>query len=271
MLVDGHAHILEPSSPFSQNLNGDPELLLRMLDEASMDQAVVFGIAPYDRNEFVAETCARYPQRLVGFASVQPTAGDYADRQAAVSRLRKSLSLYAFKGVKLHPRIQAFCLTDPHHIPLFQSIAQFDLPVLIDCISQPSTVPLGDNLPFEVDRLLRCVPGLKVILAHMGGHRVLDAYCVALSHPNVYLDLAWVLHLYHGSSVEQDIKFVVSKLAPLGRIIFGSDFPIFDRTNTLPISVSKDMCLHMFEEIGLDEQATSDAMGGTISRLLGLE
>jgi predicted TIM-barrel fold metal-dependent hydrolase len=271
MLIDGHAHILEPSSPFSEHMNGDPDLLLRMLDDAGMDRAVVFGIAPYGRNEFVAETCEKHPDRLSAFVSVQPTGSEYFDRQPAITHLRESLTLYPFKGVKLHPRIQAFSLSDPRHIPLFETISELGLPVLIDCISQSSPVPLADNLPFEVDRLLRRVPGLKVILAHMGGHRVLDAYCVALSHPDVYLDLAWVLHLYQGSSVEQDVKFVVGKLAPSGRIIFGSDFPIFDRANTLPISVSKDMCMRMFDEIGLDEEAVSAVMGGTMAHLLGLD
>lgn len=132
-------------------------------------------------------------------------------------------------------------------------------------------MPLADNLPFEVDKMLRTVPGVTVILAHMGGHRVLDAYCVALAHPNVYLDLSWIVHLYGGSSVEQDIKFVVEKLAPAGKIIFGSDFPIFNRKNTLPIAYSRDICMQLCEDAGLDESSIAGVMGNTMARLVGLD
>ncbi len=268
MRIDGHTHIVEPGNPFSQEINGDPEVLLKALDDAGMDRAVIFGIAPYDRNEFVAAVCEKHADRFTGFASVQPVPDTYFETGIAVRDLVESLSLYPFKGVKLHPRISGFSLNDPQHLALFQKIAELGLPVLIDCISQKSSVPLASNLPFEVDRLLRVVPGLKVILAHMGGHRVLDAYCVALNHPHVYLDLAWVVHLYQGSSVEQDVKFVVGKLAPLRRIIFGSDFPSM---GGLPIRCSEDVCLHMFEELDLDQAAVSGIMGGTIAELIGLE
>jgi len=249
-------------------MDGNPELLLKMLDDAKMDRAVVFGIAPYDRNEFVAGVCREHPDRLTGFVSVQPDPGTYFEPGLAVRKLIEDMSLYPFKGVKIHPRIQAFSINDPRHLPLFYKMAQLELPVLIDCISQPSPVALADNLPFEVDRLLRKVRGLKVIMAHMGGHRVLDAYSVALNHPDVYLDLAWVVHLYQGSSVEQDIKFVVKKLAPQRRIIFGSDFPSM---GGLPIKCSKNLCLQIFEELDLDQAVVSDIMGGTMAHLIGLE
>lgn len=273
MFIDAHAHVLAPDSPFSEKRNGDPRLLLEMLDEAEIDQAVIFGIAPYDRNEFVAEVCRQYPQRFIGFASISPNDTTYSDCGSTTpqDKLVEALRLYPFKGVKLHPRIQGFSVCDPRHIPFFQKIADLGLPVVLDCISRPSLVPLADNLPFEVDRLLRWVPDLKVILAHMGGHRVLDAYAVALAHPHVYLDLAWVLHLYQGSSVEQDIKWVTRQLAPMHRIIFGSDFPIHNRAHTLRIKENKDMCLRLFDELGLDDDSVAHIMGRTMAGLIGLE
>ncbi|MCZ7575392.1 MAG: amidohydrolase family protein [Ardenticatenaceae bacterium] len=271
MLVDGHAHLLDPGSPFSEHMNGDPDLLLHMLDDAGFDRAVVFAVAPHVSNDFVADACRQHPDRFVGFASVDPNARVYSDPLLAATQLEDLLTRFPFKGLKLHPRIQGFSISDPRHTAFFQRVVALGLPVLIDCISQPrSLVPLADNLPFEVDRLLRAVPGLKIILAHMGGHRVLDAYCVALAHPHVYLDLSWVIHLYQGSSVEQDIKFVVKKLAPMRRIVFGTDFPIFNREKTLPIRYSRDLCMNMFTEIELDQGEVAGIMGDTIADLLGL-
>jgi predicted TIM-barrel fold metal-dependent hydrolase len=268
--IDGHTHVLAPDSPFSVKRNGDPNLLLEMLDEAGLDRAVIFGIAPYDRNEYTAEVCARHPDRFIGFVSISPNDTVFSDygTKTPVDRLVDALELYPFRGVKLHPRIQGFSISDPKHTPLFQKIAELGLPVLVDTISRGSQAPIADNLPFEIDRVLRRVPGLKVIMAHMGGHRVMDAHSVVIAHPHVYVDLSWVLHLYQGSSVERDIKWAVKQLAPMRRVIFGSDFPIHDRQHTLRVRETVDLCERLFDDIALDSDAVSAVMGGTMADLV---
>jgi predicted TIM-barrel fold metal-dependent hydrolase len=265
MIIDSHTHLIEPESQFSETMDGSVETLLRAMDGAGIDRAVTFVIEPFDRNTFVADACRRFPDRLIGFASVDPNAVVDEDPVRALDQI---LDLYPFRGVKLHPRHQGFSMSDDRHLRLFGAIAERQLPVLIDCISQPSKVPLADNLPFEADRLMRQVPDLTLIMAHMGGHRVLDAYAVALQHPGVFLDLAWVLHLYRGSTVEQDVRFAVKQLAPKRQVIWGSDHPSL---NNLPIEVSKTEWMNIFEEIDLARDDVDAAMGGTISTILNLD
>ena len=235
------------------------------MDEAGIERAVTFVMAPFDSNTLVAEACEAHPARLIGYLSVDPNACLEQDPGDVLDHL---LGIHPFKGVKVHPRHQGFSLNDLHHLPLFRAIAARGLPVLIDCVSQPSKAPLADNLPFEIDRLVRKVPDLTVIMAHMGGHRVLDGYAVALQHPSVYLDLSWILYLYSGSTVEQDVRFVVKQLAPRRQLIFGSDHPAM---NNRPIRVSKAEWLTIFDELALPPEDVAAIMGGTIASVLSLE
>lgn len=265
MIIDSHTHLLEPTSPFGAHMDGSVETLLRALDAAGVDRAVTFVIEPFDSNEFVADACRKHPDRLIGYASIDPNAVLGKDAGAAVDAV---LDLHPFKGVKIHPRHQGFSLSDERHLPLFAALAERGLPVLIDVISQPSKVPLADNLPFEVDRIMRRVPDLTVIMAHMGGHRVLDGHAVALQHPRVFLDLSWLLHKYRGSTVEQDARFAVRELAPRRQLLFGSDHPSL---NNLPIEVTKDEWLAIFDELDLARDDIDAIMGGTIAELLELD
>jgi predicted TIM-barrel fold metal-dependent hydrolase len=264
MVIDSHTHLLEPTSPFGEHMDGSVETLLRAMDAAQIDRAVTFVIEPFDHNEFVADACRRHPDRLIGYASIDPNACLDGDAEAAVDAV---LELHPFRGVKVHPRHQGFSLNDDRHLPLFAALASRGLPVLIDVISQPSKAPLGDNLPFEVDRLVRHVPELTVIMAHMGGHRVLDGYAVALQHPRVFLDLSWLLHKYRGSTVEQNARFAVKDLAPRRQLLFGSDHPSM---NNLPIEATKDEWLRIFDELDVAQDDIDAIMGGTIAELLGL-
>jgi predicted TIM-barrel fold metal-dependent hydrolase len=264
MIIDSHTHLLEPDSIFSARMDGAVETLLRARDPAAVDRAVTVVIEPFDSNEFVAAACEKHPDRLTGFASLDPNAVLGQDADAMVAQV---LELHPFKGMKIHPRHQGFSLNDERHLPFFAALAKHNLPVLIDVICQPSKAPFGDNLPFEVDRIVRAVPDLTVIMAHMGGHRVLDGYHVALQHPRVFLDLAWILHKYRGSTVEQDVRFTVKELAPKRQLLFGSDHPSMDN---LPIEVSKDEWLGIFDELELAADDVDAIMGGTLAELIGL-
>lgn len=62
-----------------------------------------------------------------------------------------------------------------------------------------------------------------LILAHAGGSRVREAFLIADDAPNVYLDTSFTLSYWRGSSVIDDIAYVVHRLP--GRVFFGSDAP----------------------------------------------
>lgn len=265
MLIDAHTHLLAPESVFSAQMDGSVETLLASMDEAGIDKAVTFVVAPFDNSELVAAACRAHPDRLIGFAGIDPNETFDVDVEPYVDDL---LSMYPFEGVKVHPRLSGFSFNDERLLPLFSALAARGLPVLTDCASMVSAAPFGDNLPFEMDRVVRKVPDLKLIVAHMGGHRVLDAYAMALTHPNVYLDLSWLLDLYAGSSVEMDARWAIKRLAPKRKLIWGSDHP---SEGNRPIKVMKDTWLELLDELNVATDDVDAIMGGTIAQLLGID
>jgi predicted TIM-barrel fold metal-dependent hydrolase len=77
------------------------------------------------RNDTVAEIVRRYPDRLVGFASVDPHKGDRAIAEA--ERAVRDLGL---SGMKFHPGVQAFSPNDRRFYPLFERIASLGVSAL---------------------------------------------------------------------------------------------------------------------------------------------
>lgn len=264
-VIDAHTHLLAPESVFSATMDGSVETLLRSMDEAGVERAVTFVVAPYDRNEIVADACRRHPDRLIGFAGVDPR--ETADG-GAEEYVDKLLDLYPFTGVKVHPRLTGFSFNDERHLPLWAALAARGLPVLTDCATTVSNAPYADNVPFEMDRAIRQVPDLRLIIAHMGGSRVLDAYAMAMHDPRVFLDLSWLLDLYEGSSVEADARWAITRLAPRRKLIWGSDHP---SEGNRPISVMKDRWLELLDELGVADDDVAAIMGGTVADLLDLE
>ena len=273
--IDGHTHvssIVLPEARIPEPEGGYTRLLIEMLDEAGLDRAVVMPIAPWDSNEMIAAAVAQYPDRLIGFASVDPNTINVFDWHKPVNELRAAVENFGLKGVKLNARVQNFSLRDPRVIPIFGCAADLGIPVLLDGVSEISPIMLEENLPFAVDVVARAVPEVKIIFAHMGGHRVLDGYVLAVTHANVYLDLSAILQMYAGSSVEQDLRFAIKKLAPLGKVIYGSDFPMQDSYRR-PASILQTVKAYqvIFDELCLSPGEIDMIMGGTLATLLNLD
>jgi len=272
MRIDGHAHIssiVMPENRIPEPEGGYAHQLIQLMDEAKFDKAVIMPIAPFDENIIIANAVSEFPDRLIGFASVDPNEANVFDRHVPVKKLVNDVNNYNLKGLKLNPRVQNFSLRDNRIIPIFQCAADLGIPVLIDGVSEISPVLFEENLPFAIDHIARAVPKVNIILAHMGGHRILDGYILAVSHPNIYLDLSAIHFMYKDSSVEMDIAFVLKNLGPIGKVIYGSDFPMLSpNKEPYPITVSSDYYEILFEDLDFTEQIRNNIMGNTMLSLL---
>src|SRR5260370_40254747 len=72
-------------------------------------------------NDLVAQAVREYPDRFVGFGSVDPLKGD-----RAVADLDR-ISELGLKGVKLHPSLQAFAPNEERHWPLYEKCQDLGL------------------------------------------------------------------------------------------------------------------------------------------------
>ena len=157
---------------------------LKAMDAAGVSKAVVCPVATkpsqhqaiLDRAKAVRDGAFgdAAAERLIQLCSVHP-----ADRNR-VEHL-KEVAAAGFKGIKLHPYYQDFRLDDPRVFPYFAALRDEGLFVIVHC-----GLDLGfDDKPLvcgpsQIATLLRAVPGLTFVAAHLGG----CGRCTALYQPS---------------------------------------------------------------------------------------
>lgn len=168
-------------------------------------------------NQYIASVVKEFSGRFIGIGHIDFTRHP---REQAEALLKSGLS-----GIKLHPRLQGIDLLDEDLHDFFSFLNQHKIPVMIDGYYQSRNrgIPLSSFTPFHYDALAKKYPDIPLILSHMGGHRVLDAFFLAKSNPSVFLDNSHMLRYFSGTSVIDDALWVMDKLDE--KIIYGSDFP----------------------------------------------
>lgn len=204
MIIDGHCHIGESeSSPLSG------EKLVSKMEDDGIDMTIAFHSDPYDLdNDYIAKVMKRFPNKIIGFAFINPC------QRTAVDQLKRSIEVLGLKGMKLHPVVHGYSLSNHLYVdPLFKICADKDLPVIIHGASDIFTHP------YEFDEMARVFPEVKLIMAHMGFTWACDqARTVAKRRENVYLDTAGV--------APAEIALAV-KIAGANKIVMGSDNPFW--------------------------------------------
>lgn len=157
----------------------------------------------------------RIKERIIPFASVHPL------DPLATQHLER-IAKAGIKGVKFHSYYQEFSLADSGVWPVFEKIADLGLVAICHCGSDVSWHNLhGLCGPKEVWRLLKNIPGLKFIAAHLGG---CDGYpnhmTDAVLECGAYIDTSSLHRRWH-----YDEQMRILRSWPTNRILFGTDFP----------------------------------------------
>ena len=257
MIIDAHTHIHPDPKGFGEKYDASLESLISSIENSDVDKAILLPISPLVSNEFIAESCKKYQDKLIGFASVDPLDSESPDK------LTKDVKKFNLKGLKLHPRMQNFSLADPNILPVLQRASDLGLPMVIDAFPYSSNVLIKDTLPLLIDELAHKIPNGKFIIAHMGGYRLWDGLFVAKGHKNVYLDISYTLLYFQGSSIANDIKFIIKK-AGANKCIYGSDHP------EMELSVTYERSLKILKSFDLSKNEMNLIFGGTIESLLGV-
>lgn len=162
MIIDFHAHVFPPqikknrqkyidSDPCFAILYSDAKAKLATADEliASMDKegidiSVIVNIGwtthelCVETNNYILESVARYPERLIGFCTVQPWSNE-----AAIAEIERCARA-GIRGIgELRPDVQLFDLADQMLLePMVKAIREYDLILLIH-----ASEPVGHNYP----------------------------------------------------------------------------------------------------------------------------
>ncbi|HID26656.1 MAG TPA: amidohydrolase [Methanosarcinales archaeon] len=209
MIIDSHVHIGKDKDGSSQNLSQ----ILEVMDESKINKAIIIpfneinpGPTFKNANDLVIKAQKEHPDRIIGFARLDPYYG-----KEAYLELERMIN-QGIKGLKLHPRSQAF-LPDPNH-PIIYSILDllniYNLPLLL----HTDLVARNTNMAI-VDKIATKFPELKIIAAHAGKNDS-NTVSVLQKHENVYIESSFASLIV--------LKKILIKLGA-ERIIFGSDLP----------------------------------------------
>lgn len=280
MIIDTHVHIFPPEiceereryracDDWFGELYQDPrarmatvEDLLEAMEVDGVDRAVVGGFAWRDQaicrlhNDYLLDCVARYPDRIVGLAMVQPRAG----REARVE-LERALD-GGLRGLgELMPDGQGYTLDDVDLLaPLAGLLQERGLPLMTH-VSEPVGHHYhgkGETSPAQIVALAEHFPALPIICAHWGGglpfYELMPEVAQVLSR--VYYDSAASPYLYRWW-----IFPLVVQMVGAHKILLGSDYPLI-RLRTY---------LRHLEQLPLEEEARRAILGGNAAALWRLE
>ena len=206
MIIDCHCHAGEGdgfTGPWDTSAPLDA--YLRRARRAGITHTVVFSAFHSDyvaANRRVAEIVAAHPERLLGFAFVNPR----ADQGRVRSMVTTAVERYGFCGIKVHQHdgriTREICETARH----------LALPVLYDVMGETTAI----------DLVAREYPDVRFIIPHLGSfgddYRAQVAVIDLLVRlPNVYADTSGVRRF--------DLLAQAVARAGAGKILFGSDGP----------------------------------------------
>jgi uncharacterized protein len=203
-LFDAHTH-LGFNDPDGMKQSG--EELVAALQAAGAHGAFTFPFHEPDgyraaNDDVLAEARAAPDGLLVPFCRVNP-------HDSPVPEAERSLAAGA-KGIKLHPRAEAFTLDHPTVRSIVALANERSLPVLIHA---------GRGIPalgLHAVELAEEFPNARLILAHAGTSDLSWIWRAAADLPNLLFDTAWW--------IPADLEALFS-LVPPGQILFASDAP----------------------------------------------
>lgn len=227
-IFDIHAHIYPDaiadravramSSAYDDILirnDGRLSTLIRRMDEAEINRFAAHSVATTAHqvdaiNRFVRGAAREYPGRLIPFGAMHP---DTPDMDSHVTGMIAA----GFRAVKLHPELQGFKVDESRAIRMFSALAG-RLPVLLHC----GDYRCDNSAPERIRRMLREVPGLKLVCAHLGGWTAWEAAASQLIGEDVWVDTSSSLYAL-------DAPTAVSIIRGYGadRVLFGSDYPMW--------------------------------------------
>ncbi|GAB4342825.1 MAG: hypothetical protein Kow0099_20730 [Candidatus Abyssubacteria bacterium] len=251
MIVDAHCHIWEEKlmSPelrkildavitqfhpkdSAQITDATIDRLLHEMDEAHIDKTVLLAldagiaftpsITLRDYNDYVADIVRRHPDRIIGFAGIDPRRG-----KEAIVELQRCYDM-GLRGLKLWT-LTGFYPDDERYYPLYGKVAELELPMLVHTGMGPPGTYLKYNQPVHVDKVAVDFPEIKIIMAHMGDPWVDEAITVVVKNQNVYVDIsAWQPSFKFAPFVLcQALTKIKMATGDMRKVLFGTDWPLF--------------------------------------------
>jgi predicted TIM-barrel fold metal-dependent hydrolase len=241
-LFDAHTHLGHDID----GMVGTHDELMSLLERYGFAGAFMFCLDERDRepaftapNDRTLAHAERSGGKLLPFVRLDLTA-------RPLEEARRCLDLGA-RGIKLHPRAQAFALDDERLQPIFALAVERTVPILIHG---------GRGLPpisADLETLVRRNEGVHLIVAHAGIADMAGLAGRLGGIPGVFFDTSvWsgldLLDLYRQVAPEQ--------------VMYASDYPYGRQPNSLLVTV------RTAKLAGFDDKQLRLMLGGSVRRML---
>ena len=241
-LFDAHTHLGHDID----GMVGRRDELLSLLERYGFHGAFMFCLDEHDRepaftvpNDRTLAHAEHSGDKLLPFVRLDLTA-------RPLEEARRCLDLGA-RGIKLHPRAQAFALDDERLQPIFALAVERDVPILIH--GGRGLPPIAEDL----EALVRRNEGVRLIVAHAGIADMAGLAGRLGSIPGVFFDTSvWsgldLLDLYRQVAPEQ--------------VMYASDYPYGRQPNSLLVAV------RTAKLAGFDDKQLRLMLGGSARRMV---
>ena len=235
MIVDCHSHIFEVPGHLSDEfvaeanarsrgkpleLHTPPERHQRAMK--NVDKAIVFGMRAFHSgfvtpNEYIADYVRTAPEKLIGFAAVDPT------RDEVNATLEHAVQTLKLRGVKLGPIYQNIHPMDTRMLKVYEFCERHHLPIMIhQGATFPRKAPLKYALPIQLEDVALQFPDLKVIIAHLGHPWIEETIVLIRKQPNFFADIS---ALHYRPWQFYNALILTKEYGAWNKLLFGSDFP----------------------------------------------
>lgn len=170
------------------------------MDKYGIEKAIIFPNPSNNKNFFLrnnemAAYAARYPERFIGFARVDPHLKSESEKY-----LKYAFTELGLKGIKLHPVVEKFDPRDENFYYIYEFAETYNVPILFH---------FQENL--SIEGIPTRFPKLKIILGHLKESSL--AYLKTFS--NVYVETSGCSEstLLNAVNINEN------------NVLFGSDYP----------------------------------------------
>jgi predicted TIM-barrel fold metal-dependent hydrolase len=209
-------------------------------------------------NDYVAGLRDKHRCIVQCWGAVEPAKGG-----DAIDEVRHAVIDLNVLGFHFHPIMQHFSVDDERYYPLFEEIAELDVPVMIDVgmTGMGAGMPggMGAKLrhahPSSIDALAADFPGLTIVMAHPGYPWIDETTAVALHKGNVFWEMSGFAPKYLPPPLVKDMRGRLQD-----KMMFGSDYP----------SIPYERLFKEWDELGFPDTFLEKFYHGNAERILGL-
>jgi predicted TIM-barrel fold metal-dependent hydrolase len=285
MIIDFHAH---PDFKTLSELYSPDEFVAGM-DQGGIDITCLFGNDQADpgacppwrderymavptnfSEEELAAFCGHYPERLVGFTSINP------NRYQPECKVERAIKEFGMKAVKLYPH-SGFYPNDPRLTRTYELCSRMGIPVVIHTgMKAVRWQWMKYNQPIYVDDIATNFPDLNIVMCHGGYPWTEEFIAVVYTNPNIWVDLTFLERIEETFKLPGLTENTIHRLVKLigaQRLLWGSEGPYMN----LPLYGSHDPSNYQVSQYKLvkrfgflSEEDKADILGNNAARLLKL-